>query len=142
MTNPEDGAKHIVNEYYSNINSGGKEYLKEINIYNDQITDGTTIEKGELDYVYPQPYSYYKHSDISLAIPAQSSSTGKVNFYVYTISMNLVYSAQHEVNTGGKRMILWNGLDNNGNKLPSGIYIYVTETDNKTLKGKMAIVNE
>ena len=142
MTNPEDGAAHIVNEYYSKLTSDQNVYLAEGDIFNDQVVRGSTIPRGELEYVYPQPYSYYAHSDISLAIPVKSSSSEYANLYVYTISMNLVYSAQLNVNQSGRRLVSWDGLSENGNRLPSGIYIYVTETDGQILKGKLAIIND
>ncbi|VAX22554.1 hypothetical protein MNBD_IGNAVI01-1979, partial [hydrothermal vent metagenome] len=45
-------------------------------------------------------------------------------------------------NKSGRRMVKWNGMNNNGNKLPSGIYIYVTDSDGQILKGKLAIIND
>ncbi|NOX64763.1 MAG: hypothetical protein GXO85_02935 [Chlorobi bacterium] len=142
MTNPEEGSSHIVNEYYSKITSDNRNYLTEIDILNDQVVEGSSIPRGELDHVYPQPYSYYKHSDISLAVPVKNSLSDYANLYIYTISMNLVYNAQLEVNKSGRRMVKWSGLDNNGNTLPSGIYIYVTDSNGQILKGKLAIIND
>jgi len=142
MTNPEDGATHIVNEYYSKLISDHEIYLLEGDIFNDQVVKGTTIPRGEFEYVYPQPYSYYTHSDISIAIPVNNSLSEYANLYVYTISMNLVYSEQLNVNQSGRSLVSWDALDNNGNKLPSGIYIYVTETNGQILKGKLAIIND
>ena len=142
MTNPEEGATHIVNEYYSKIESDNKDYLTELDIFNDQIVKGASIPRGELEYVYPQPYSYYKHADVSLSVPVKNNLSVQANLYIYTISMNLVYSDKLEVNKSGRRMVKWSGLDNDMNKLPSGIYIYVTETDGQILKGKLAIIND
>lgn len=142
MTNHEDGATHIVNDYYSKIESNTKDYITELDIFNDQIVSGDVIARGELEYAYPQPYSYYKHSDVSLSIPVKNSFSAHANLYIYTISMNLVFSDQLEVNKSGRRMVKWDGFDINSNKLPSGIYIYVTETDGQILKGKLAIIND
>lgn len=142
MTNPEEGATHIVNEYYSKVDSDNKDYLTELDIFNDQIVKGAEIPRGELEYVFPQPYSYYKHSDVSLYVPVKNSLSTDANLYIYTISMDQVFSNLLEVNTTGRRLVKWNGLDNDGNKLPSGIYIYVTETDGQILKGKLAIIND
>lgn len=139
MTNHEDGATHIVNEYYSKITSTNLQPLAEGNIFNDLIVKGVTIPRR--DYVYPQPYSYYKHSDYSLFIPVKGSLSDYGNLYIYSISMNLVYSEKLPIDSA-KRMLQWSGFDNNGNKLPSGIYIYVTETDGQILKGKLAIIND
>jgi len=144
MTNPEEGATHIVNEYYSKIESDNdnKDYLTELDIFNDQIVKGAAIPRGELDFVFPQPYSYYNPSHNSLFVPVKNSLSEYANLYIYSISMNLVYSDKLEVNKSGRSMVKWSGLDNNGNKLPSGIYIYVTETDGQILKGKLAIIND
>ena len=116
--------------------------LTELDVFNDQIVHGTAIPRGELEYVYPQPYSYYKHSDVSLSIPVKNSLFKDANLYIYSINMDLVYSDLLEVNNSGRRMVKWDGLDNDGNKLPSGIYIYVTETGGQILKGKLAIIND
>ena len=142
MTNPEEGATHIVNDYYSIIISDNKDYLTELDIFNDQIVKGAAIPRGELDFVFPQPYSYYNPSHNSLFVPVKNSLSEYANLYIYSISMNLVFSAKLEVNKSGRSMVKWSGLDKNGNKLSSGIYIYVTETDGQILKGKLAIIND
>lgn len=142
MTDNEDGSTHIVNEYYSKIicsNSANNDFLDEGNIFNDMVVKGVTIARH--DYVYPQPYSYYKHKNNSLFIPAGTGQSDYTHLYIYNISMNLVYSANLEINKA-KRTVQWNGLDNNGNKLPSGVYIYVTDSDGQINKGKLAIIND
>ncbi|MEN8193900.1 MAG: MXAN_6640 family putative metalloprotease [Bacteroidota bacterium] len=141
MTNNEDGAIHIVNEYYSKIESNSNEYLVESDIFNDQVVKGATITKS--NFVYPQPYIYDKQYTVqsSLSIPVKNSLIPRANLYIYSISMDLVFSERLAIESN-ERVVKWNGLDKYGNKLSSGIYIYVTETDGQILKGKLAIINE
>jgi flagellar hook assembly protein FlgD len=57
--------------------------------------------------------------------------------------MDLVYSKRKNINRmGGKVFVSWDGMDSDGEKLPSGVYIYVTKSDQDTKKGKLVIQNE
>jgi hypothetical protein len=58
--------------------------------------------------------------------------------------MNLVYSKEQTVGSpvNGKYVIVWNALDKNGEKLPTGVYIYITKSGGNTTKGKLVIFNE
>jgi flagellar hook assembly protein FlgD len=42
--------------------------------------------------------------------------------------------------TAGDHSLLWNGLDSNGNAVPSGVYIAVVETEKTKLTGKMLLL--
>ena len=58
--------------------------------------------------------------------------------------MSLVYSAQEPAtillnNTVG---VSWNGYDNSGGRLSSGVYIYVIKQGDEVVKGKVVIFNE
>jgi flagellar hook assembly protein FlgD len=57
--------------------------------------------------------------------------------------MSLVYSTiQTIINYYGQKVVKWNGRKADNEKLPSGVYLYVTKCGNNISKGKLVIFNE
>ncbi|MCX6151839.1 MAG: hypothetical protein NTX22_15045 [Ignavibacteriales bacterium] len=135
-----DGSKHIANSYYSKFEADNKDDYTETNIFNNFLTD-TTYYYDVIDFAFPNPFSYRKYSMINL--PVENNIDNMANYYIYSIDMNLVYK-----NTGtimkirDKFVMQWTGLDNKNKRLPSGVYIYVTDSVDKIKKGKLVIFNE
>ena len=94
----------------------------------------------ELDYVYPQPFKYSVNNQIF--IPVAKSNNGLVDLYIYSTDMNLVYSSQKPIVAADQIVVIWNGRDNNNNKLGTGVYIYVTKSGDTVKKGKLVIQND
>ena len=70
-----------------------------------------------------------------------------VDFNVYTSGLTEVYAKSMTVdallnNSGNTVGIYWDGKDNNGGKLASGVYIYVVKQGDEVIKGKVVIFNE
>ena len=64
------------------------------------------------------------------------------NKTVHNETVKLNYLAKGEL-VGQEGSVLWNGLDNNGNKVPVGVYVVVTEVFNfegKVKQFKNAVV--
>ena len=144
LTTDENGSSEIVTvdgvTYYAKIESESSQYLFESNIFNNETVNGGTINRDVIDFAYPQPFNYSKHSLVSF--PTKPNENGIAKLTIYSTSMNLVFSKTLPLPSGGERFIVvWDGKDNNGNKVPSGIYIYVTESDGAIIKGKLAIIN-
>jgi hypothetical protein len=132
-----DGSKKITEGYYSKIKSASDFLFAEADIFNGVPVD---VNSKELEYVFPQPFRYSKNQIIN--VPASRTGTGYGDLYVYDMGMKLVYSAQVRITATDKIVMQWNGLDGNGKKLNTGVYLYVTRCGDKVSKGKFVIFND
>jgi hypothetical protein len=111
-----------------------------LNNMNENTINFTVIkdEKLELSHVlnYPNPFTthtdfYFEHN--------QPNTTIKVSIQIFTVSGKLVKTIEHTSNNNSFRCgpIPWNGLDDFGDKLAKGVYIYkvrVKTAENKTIE--------
>jgi flagellar hook assembly protein FlgD len=63
-----------------------------------------------------------------------------VNLKVYNIAGQLVKTLASGQTSAGPHTIKWDGRDNSGNKVSSGIYIYRLQTENKDVTKKLVIL--
>ncbi|MFA3783347.1 MXAN_6640 family putative metalloprotease [Melioribacteraceae bacterium 4301-Me] len=137
---PFSGSKTVIDGFYSLLETSKPDYLSESNIFNYVPVNDGIIKRSEIDFCYPQPFKYSANS--SLYIPVSKDNNGYADLYIYSISMKLVYSSQKKIQAFDKFVVSWNGLDNNGNRLPTGVYFYVTKSGENTKKGKFVIYND
>ncbi len=67
-------------------------------------------------------------------------NTGKITLNVYNIKGELVRTLASENYPAGQNSILWNGEDNNGNSVSSGIYFYSLKAGNHEETKKMILL--
>ena len=65
---------------------------------------------------------------------------GCVELFIYNSSGKLVNELVAGYKTSGKKLINWNGTDQNKNLLPSGLYIYTIKTGVFTSTRKMILM--
>jgi hypothetical protein len=118
-------------------------------ILNQQLVyqDSTPIPpSGSVSYAYPNPFSYGKSYSTSQFVffPYDGNVGEEVDFNVYSVGMQLVFSSLKIIQNlaGGQHGVSWNALDIEGQKLASGVYIYVIKKGDEVLKGKVVIFNE
>ncbi|MCD6176454.1 MAG: T9SS type A sorting domain-containing protein [Candidatus Cloacimonetes bacterium] len=88
-----------------------------------------------LNQNYPNPFNPL--TNISFSLPADS----KVDLNIYNIRGQKVrVLAKSESREEGLQNIQWNGTDDNGKKVGSGIYFYKLEVDNFTVDVKKCIL--
>jgi len=100
------------------------------------VDDFTVIPANPvLNQNYPNPFNPL--TNISFSLPAD----GKVDLNVYNIRGQKVrVLANAESRTEGVQNIQWNGTDDNGKRVGSGIYFYKLEVDNKAVDVKKCIL--
>ncbi|GJQ62787.1 MAG: hypothetical protein SCALA702_18400 [Melioribacteraceae bacterium] len=149
----EGGAISVGEDYYTLLESADIDVLAERTIlnYNSETLNQVVIDD---DLVFPQPFRYNKSytSGNVLNIPSPESFTGVSELTIFTTGMDRVYSEilpVHKISHQGlnqlfvrNNYVVWDGLDNDGNKLPSGVYIYVTYADDEIKKGKLVIYHD
>jgi len=143
------GDRKLTEEYSSDFNATNvsfwsvSEILNDIIVRRDSIINTTT---GSNNYAFPNPFNYTKNISGSLiyfAIDANDNETVDIN--IYTSGMQLVYIAEESIRThpySGQKVVSWNGFDNNGKRLASGVYIYVIKRGDDVETGKVVIFNE
>jgi hypothetical protein len=92
---------------------------------------GFTIIADNLDgvFAYPQPFSLSQDETLTFA-----GLTSRVSIYIFTPDGTSVRAIEAREGNGGAR---WDGRDNNGHPVPTGIYLYrviSTGTDGKDLE--------
>jgi hypothetical protein len=88
----------------------------------------------QLDQNYPNPFNP------STTINYNLSAIGNVKIKIYDILGREVITLVNAQKPAGKYQAIWNGTDNFGNKVTSGIYFYTIRTGNFTASKKMVMM--
>lgn len=88
----------------------------------------------ELKQNYPNPFNP------STIIKYQINQTGIVNLTIYNLLGEKVKSLVNELKTPGNYSVVWDGKNDIGNRVPSGVYFYKLEMDGVSLVKKMMLV--
>ncbi len=102
-----------------------------IAIYTD---DAAIVDQFGLAQNYPNPFN--PQTSISYSIPA----TGDVAVDVFNALGQKVRTLVRESQTAGQHTVQWNGLDDLGNPVASGIYLYRLKLDRKVDLKKMILI--
>ena len=88
---------------------------------------------------YPNPFN--PSTTISYSIPQEYSDDVDVSLNVYNLRGQQVKTLEDSIREPGSYSVTWNGIDDNNNKVSSGIYLYtLTLDDEKTTTKKMVLV--
>jgi len=103
---------------------------------NFEGTEGNeyAIKTVELNSNYPNPFN--PTTTISFSLPSEMAC----NLDIYNIRGQRIKTLLSEKMSSGKHHIVWDGKDDAGRTVSSGIYFYRMSTPNKTLTSKMLLM--
>ncbi|MCB5272346.1 MAG: choice-of-anchor J domain-containing protein, partial [Candidatus Cloacimonetes bacterium] len=90
----------------------------------------TTALKGN----YPNPFN--PETTISFSV----KDAGPVNIEIFNVKGQLVKKLVNDVRAAGEHTVVWNGMDNNGRSVSSGIYYFKMNTGKYSSTKKMIMM--
>jgi len=83
---------------------------------------------------YPNPFNL--ETEFIYQVPI----TENISLKIYDISGRLVRTLANERKEAGSYTVRWNGKDNRGHVVPSGLYLYHLQTEHSTKTGKATLI--
>ncbi len=108
------------------------EIKEEIIAYN--ILAGDVVSFNQVLGNYPNPFN--PTTSIQLLLKEDTD----VTISIYNVKGSLVKNLQQGLLNSGLNSIQWNGLDNNNNKVGSGVYFYQVQMGNEIVNDKMLLL--
>jgi len=137
---PEKGARLITNNCYIGMDFRNNDWFSEAIFLNGRSKYNPEHIISDIDYAYPNPFYYEKHKRILL--PADSNVSHEARVYIYTSGMELIAERICPiVYPHNKFVVEWDGLNENGQELKTGVYIFMVKSSSTNKMGKIAIFN-
>jgi len=109
-------------------------YSEEFSIAVSAVGDGDLSSVLALDQNYPNPFNPI--TKINYSLP----KAGRVSLKIYDVRGRLVRTLIDEVVQPGKHEAVWQAKDDRGQRVASGVYLYMLKTDEGVKTRKMAVV--
>lgn len=130
----EDHDVEINHTYYywlEGVSLHSSQFLGPVNVtLSGQETPEIPVQ-NKLGNAYPNPFK----NSTSFGVDVKAGDRGTVSIYNSRGRLVRVFNVGE-----GSHEIHWNGLDNNGNRSPSGVYLYKLSTQTMSTTRKMLIV--
>ncbi len=98
------------------------------------IEEFSSPENFHLYQNFPNPFN--PNTTIKFDLPVESA----VQIKIYDVKGELIKTITRESNHTGKNEIVWDGTNNNGNKQPSGVYVYQVNSNTASECRKMILL--
>jgi hypothetical protein len=115
----------IIDFKVSNCNND----LVEINYLSESVPNSFTLKQN-----YPNPFNPITNIEIDLSI------ADNINIAIYDLGGRKIRTLVNGLYQPGNYNFLWNSIDDFGQKVPSGIYIYQLKTSNDISTKKMILL--
>jgi hypothetical protein len=116
--------------------------------YDFMMRTMTVAEVGIEDYGSENPISFAVHAPApnpfktNLAIGFSVPTSSKMLIRAYDITGRLVASIMDEQVEPGEHQVIWNGIDDNGRRVSSGIYFLRVACENLSVTRKVIVIAE
>lgn len=105
-----------------------------LKVRTDKVSSVSIPEKFALDQNYPNPFNLETKISFSLTEDAQ------VSLRIYNIRGQLVRTLVQERRPAGFHTVSWNGTNQNGETVASGVYLYRLNVGEKSFSKKMSLL--
>jgi hypothetical protein len=102
----------------------------------EEMTEGELPAEFSLSASYPNPFNPVT----SIQYAVGSKQTNPVALRVYNVLGQLVRTLVNEPQEAGIYEVIWDGSDENGNEVASGIYFYRLQAEDFTEAKKMLLL--
>ena len=131
-----DTAGMAEGDYYADLvitNSGGEPVVIPVTLTDDRISEKPVVRGS-----HPNPFrpSTRPSTRIAFFVP----TTMRVTVLVYSVDGRLVRALPDDIYGRGDHVVLWNGKDAAGERVPAGVYFYKLVADGTELTGKMVLL--
>ncbi|MCK5050686.1 MAG: T9SS type A sorting domain-containing protein [Candidatus Cloacimonetes bacterium] len=127
----------IGNEDYwdiGNLINGGYPFLVSLPVVGTYDVMTEILEVPELNSNYPNPFN--PETTISFSIPEDSN----VDISIYNIKGQKVKTIAHNQYEKGNHSIVWNGIDESGETIVSGVYFYKLYVNGQSISVKKCLM--
>jgi hypothetical protein len=115
----------------------GVTWTTEDDVFMDQITGADSHgapTASRMEQNYPNPFN--PSTTIAYNLPGPSN----VSLYVYDVSGRMVRTLQNTIAGEGRHEVVWDGLDDSGRRVTSGVYFYRLVAGTYTETRKMLLL--
>jgi hypothetical protein len=117
--------------------SGEGWYIDDVRVESEPVSNEDELQipaTVSLMQNYPNPFN--PNTNIAFYLP----KAGRVRLSIYNLKGQLVKDLVDRDMASGYSVLNWNGTDNNGAKVASGIYSYRLKSDSSTISKKMILM--
>jgi hypothetical protein len=100
------------------------------------MVQSVTTPHRDVELYQNRPNPFNPSTRIDFYLPSRA----QVTLSVYDVRGKLVRTLVDQPSQFGHHSIVWNGTDNGGGSVSSGIYFYRLQTDNKVITKKLVVV--
>jgi outer membrane protein assembly factor BamB len=131
-----DGYNDIIAGQQYLQNQGGRFYVISGGTLDPQSVDDDDVLPTDMIITSNYPNPFNSSTTISYTIP--ESSHAKLE--IYNLKGQLIATLLNRFQTAGYHQLEWNGRDNSGKSVATGIYFYSIKTENFNQTSKMALL--